>query len=71
MPEKGLSGKSMVRVEHLCKDYKLYKNKMERISDTLFPSSRRKIRLHNALKDVSLQVNKGETIGIIGVNREV
>jgi len=58
----------MIRVRDLCKDYKLYGSKRERLKEGLFPSKKHPPKTHNALKDVNLEVRAGETVGIIGVN---
>lgn len=58
----------MIRVENLCKDYKLYDSKKERLREMLFPSKKHSPRTHRALKNINLTVRRGETIGIIGVN---
>lgn len=58
----------VIRVENLCKDYKLYDNKKERLWEGLFPSRKHRPKIHSALKNVNLRVRRGETIGVIGVN---
>ncbi len=58
----------MIRVTNLCKDYKLYENKKQRLREGLFPSKKHPPKLHSALKNVNLQVRRGETVGVIGVN---
>ena len=53
---------------NLTKSYRLYNHSIDRLKESLHP--RRKKYHHNffALKDVSFQINEGETIGIIGRN---
>lgn len=58
----------MIRVENLCKDYKLYNSKKERLKEGLFPSKKHPPKLHRALHNVNLTVQRGETVGVIGVN---
>lgn len=58
----------MIRVENLCKDYKLYGSKKERLREILFPSKKRRPKIHSALRNVTLKVRRGETVGVIGVN---
>lgn len=58
----------MIRVENLCKDYKLFNNKKERLKEGLFPSRKHRPKIHSALKGVNLRVRRGETVGVIGVN---
>ena len=58
----------VIHIENLCKDYKLYSCKRERLRETLLPSRKNPPKTHSALRNVSLDVRKGESIGIIGVN---
>ena len=48
--------------------YKLYDNPMDRLKESLGLSKKKKYKEHFALDHVSFQVNKGETVGIIGTN---
>lgn len=55
-----------IQISHLNKVYKLYDKLRDRLKDAFgFKSS---CKLHYALRDVSLSVYKGETVGIIGTN---
>ncbi len=59
----------MIKVKDLTKVYKMYKNPGERVKEALFPSlCRGKIRDFYALSGVSFDIEKGETVGIIGKN---
>ena len=58
----------VIRVENLCKDYKLYDSKKQRLRELLLPSKKHPPRTHRALRDINLKVRRGETVGIIGVN---
>ncbi len=59
----------VIRIEHLDKMYKLYDRQRDRLKEALGISRRKKLyHEHYALKDVSLSVRKGETVGIIGTN---
>ena len=59
----------MIRTEHLGKDYRLYEKKTDRLKEA-FPLFFRKqeVRTHSALRDISMTIRQGETVGIIGVN---
>ena len=57
-----------VKVENLTKTYKLYDNPIERLKETLHPLRKKYHRDFNALKGISFEIYKGETIGIIGKN---
>lgn len=57
-----------ISVEHVEKMYKLYDKPSDRLKESLGLSRKKKYREHYALHDVSFNVNKGETVGIIGTN---
>lgn len=58
-----------INVENVTKIYKIYDNKTDRMKDALGMSHGRKLyKEHYALRDVSMQIKKGETLGIIGTN---
>ena len=64
-----MNAEIMVRTEHLCKDYRLYNKKSDRLKEALQLSGRKKNqRIHSALRDINLTIYKGETVGIIGIN---
>ncbi len=59
----------IINVEHLDKMYKLYNRQRDRVKDALGLGKKKQLyKEHYALKDVSMQVHKGETVGIIGTN---
>ncbi len=65
MDEKGLA----IRVSHLSKVYKLYEHKKDRLFESLGLTGGKSLaKDHYALKDVSFDVRKGQTVGIIGTN---
>ena len=57
-----------IRVEDVCKVYKLYDKPSDRLKDALGLVRKNHFKEHHALKHVSFEVKKGETIGIIGTN---
>ena len=57
-----------ISVSDVSKMYKLYDNPMDRLKESLGLSKKKKYKEHFALDHVSFQVNKGETVGIIGTN---
>ena len=57
-----------IRVEHLSKMYKLYDKPSDRLKESLGLSKKKRYREHYALRDVSFDIRKGETVGIIGTN---
>lgn len=57
-----------IKVEHLTKTYKIYNKPVDRLKESLHPLRKRYSQDFHALNDISFEVNKGETIGIIGKN---
>lgn len=57
-----------VKVENLSKIYPLYDRKIDRLKESLHPFRKKYHHDFYALKEVSFQVEKGETFGIIGEN---
>ena len=55
-----------IQVKHLDKMYKLYNKPSDRLRETL--GLKVPEREHYALRDVNFQVERGETVGIIGTN---
>ena len=57
-----------ISIEHLNKVYKLYDRPIDRLKESLGLTRKKRYREHYALRDVSFQVGRGETVGIIGTN---
>jgi len=57
-----------IKVDHVTKMYKLYDRPRDRVKDALGLSRKKLYREHFALQDVSFDVKRGETVGIIGTN---
>ena len=57
-----------ISVNNISKMYKLYDKPMDRLKESLGLSRQKKYKEHYALHDVSFNVHKGETVGIIGTN---
>jgi len=57
-----------IKVDNISKIYRLYSRNLERLIDTMGISRKIRYREHYALRDVNFQVEKGETVGIIGTN---
>ena len=59
---------TVIRVSGLTKAYRLYNSKADRARELLLPFGKPRHHLHFAVRDVSFEVAKGESIGIIGRN---
>ncbi len=57
-----------VKAEGLSKIFKLYKSPKDRLKEALSPIRCKYHQDFYALRDVSFEVNKGDTVGILGVN---
>jgi len=57
-----------ISVKHLTKVYKLYDKPIDRLKESLHPLKKQYHKDFYALNDVSFEVKKGETVGIIGKN---
>lgn len=57
-----------ISVEHVSKIYRLYDKPVDRLKESLHPLRKKYHRDFHALADISFEVKKGETVGIIGQN---
>lgn len=57
-----------INVDHVTKIYKLYDKPTDRLKESLGLTRKKLSKDHYALNDVSIQVKRGETVGIIGTN---
>ena len=63
-----MSSDVAIRAEGLGKCYQIYDKPQDRLKQTLFRGRKQFYREFWALRDISLEVMKGETVGIIGRN---
>jgi len=63
-----MSNDIIISVKNLTKIYKLYESPLDRLKESLHPSRRQYHQDFHALDNVSFDVKKGETIGIVGKN---
>ncbi len=57
-----------IKVENLSKVYKLYNAPVDRLKEAIHPFKKKYHKDFYALNDVSFEVKKGETVGVIGKN---
>ncbi|MDQ7062058.1 MAG: ABC transporter ATP-binding protein [Sulfurimonas sp.] len=57
-----------IKVKHLTKIYKLYDKPIDRLKESLHPLRKKYSKEFHALSDLSFEIKKGETVGIIGKN---
>ncbi len=57
-----------IEVKDLTKIYKLYERNADRVREALHLTRKPRHTEHYALRDVSMDIKKGETVGIIGTN---
>jgi teichoic acid transport system ATP-binding protein len=57
-----------IRVQNLGKVYKLFPSPFDRVKETFHPFRKKFHQRFQALSDISLEVRKGDTVGIIGRN---
>lgn len=57
-----------IRVNNLTKMYKLYDKHMDRLKESLGLSKKKCYKEHYALNNISFEIKRGETVGIIGTN---
>lgn len=58
----------IIKINQLSKIYRVYKKPADRLKETLSLSKKKFSSDFHALNDISVEINKGETIGIIGRN---
>ena len=66
--DAGMKTETIIKLENISKIYRLYKNKKERFKEALHPVGKKYHRDFYALKDINLEVKKGEILGIMGRN---
>ncbi len=57
-----------IKIENLSKQYQLFDKPSDRLKQMLFRGNKQYYREFNALQDISFEISKGETVGIVGRN---
>jgi len=63
-----MSSDIAIRVKNICKYYQIYDKPQDRLKQSLWRGKKQFYREFKALDDISFEVKKGETVGIIGRN---
>jgi len=63
-----MSSDIAIRVKNICKHYQIYDKPQDRLKQSLWRGRKQFYREFKALDDVSFEIKKGETVGIIGRN---
>lgn len=59
---------SVIQIEHLIKRYRLYNKPSDRIKESFSLSKKNYSTEYNAINNISIDIKKGEIVGIIGKN---
>ncbi len=57
-----------IEVKNMTKTFKLYSDKPNTLKERIVRGKKNKIEVRTVLKNINLQINKGETVALIGVN---
>ncbi|MGE6230239.1 ABC transporter ATP-binding protein [Paenibacillus chitinolyticus] len=57
-----------IKIRNLSKSYRLYNKPVDRVIETFHPSGKTRHKLFHAVNNISFDIYKGETIGILGKN---
>lgn len=68
IPEVVTVGKVVISVSHVSKTYKLYPSHQDRLKEALHPFRKRYHEEFSALNDVTFEIRRGESVGILGRN---
>ncbi len=64
---KKAGNETVLKITNLCKGYKMFARKKDRLLETIFPSMHRH-GVFSAMQDFNLEVKKGEVLGVLGKN---
>ncbi len=57
-----------IKVNHISKAYKLYNKPIDRLKESWSLTKKSYHKDHHALKDINIEISRGECVGIIGTN---
>ena len=58
----------MIKIDNLVKEYKMYARKKDRLMEAMFPHIVNKHGTFRAVNNLSIEIKKGEVLGILGKN---
>lgn len=58
----------LIELKNVCKSFKIYSDKANTLKERVLHKKRNTYRQHEVLKDISLTIHKGESVGLIGEN---
>ena len=58
----------VIKVSHVSKNFNVYYDKANTLKERVIFFNRNKKEVRNVLKDINLEIKKGETVALIGVN---
>ncbi len=64
---ENINSAPVVKITDLCKDYKMFKRKTDRLIEAVFPSIKRHT-VFKAIDNLNLELGRGEVLGILGKN---
>ncbi len=63
-----VSDKNAIEVKDMTKDFKLYSDKPQTLKEKIVRGFKNKTEIRTVLKNINLNIKKGETVALIGVN---
>ena len=60
--------KVVIKVKDVSKDFTIYGDKANTLKERLIRFGKQKKEIRNVLKDINIEIKKGETVALIGVN---
>ena len=59
---------NVIKIENMDKVYKMYATPTDRLKEALHPFKKMYSHSHYALRNINLEIGKGESIGLLGTN---